>query len=60
MRDVELYRHLLSLETPWTVRSVELNVPGQRVGHPRVCPRRGDQDGLRPLPGHDAHGAGRG
>jgi transposase len=30
MRDVELYRHLLGLETPWTVRSVELNVPGQR------------------------------
>jgi transposase len=31
MRDVELYRHLLGLETPWTVHSVELNVPGQRV-----------------------------
>ena len=31
MRDVELYRHLLGLETPWTVRSVELNVPGQQV-----------------------------
>jgi hypothetical protein len=31
MRDVELYRHLLRLEAPWTVRSVELNVPGQRV-----------------------------
>ena len=31
MRDVELYRHLLGLETPWTVRSVDLNVPGQRV-----------------------------
>jgi len=30
MRDFELYRHLLGLETPWTVRSVELNVPGQR------------------------------
>ena len=30
MRDFELYRYLLSLETPWTVRSVELNVPGQR------------------------------
>jgi hypothetical protein len=31
MRDVELYRHLLGLESPWTVRSVELNVPEQRV-----------------------------
>jgi transposase len=31
MRDVELYRHLLGLEAPWTVRSVELNVQGQRV-----------------------------
>jgi hypothetical protein len=31
MRDFELYRHLLGRETRWTVRSVELNVPGQRV-----------------------------
>lgn len=31
MRDVELYRHLLGLESPWTVRAVELNVQGQRV-----------------------------
>ena len=31
MRDVELYRHLLGLESPWTVRSVELNVKEQRV-----------------------------
>ena len=31
MRDVELYRHLLGLEEPWIVRSVELNVQGQRV-----------------------------
>src|SRR2546427_2157696 len=31
MRDVELYRHLLGLEEPWTVRSVELNVQEQRV-----------------------------
>ena len=31
MRDVELYRHLLGLETPWTVPRVELNVPEQRV-----------------------------
>ena len=29
MRDVELYRHLLGLESPWTVRAVELNVPEQ-------------------------------
>jgi hypothetical protein len=27
MRDVELYRHLLDLEAPWTVRSV---VPSYR------------------------------
>lgn len=31
MRDVEFYRHLLGLEEPWTVQSVELNVQGQRV-----------------------------
>src|SRR5438876_533441 len=31
MRDVELYRHLLGLEEPWTVRSVELKVGEQRV-----------------------------
>ena len=31
MRDVELYRHLLGLGAPWTVRSVQLNVKEQRV-----------------------------
>jgi transposase len=31
MRDIELYRHLLGLESPWTVTRVELNVPEQRV-----------------------------
>ena len=31
MRDVELYRHLLGLESPWSVRAVELNVREQRV-----------------------------
>jgi len=31
MRDIELYRHLLGIEQPWTVRRVELNVPDQRV-----------------------------
>src|SRR6266849_3990310 len=31
MRDVELYRHLLGLEEPWMVRSVELKVAEQRV-----------------------------
>ena len=54
MRDVELYRHLLGLETPWTVRSVELNVPGQRVdvwaGHAEdvrwPCPECGTPLGL--------------
>ena len=54
MRDVELYRHLLGLEAPWTVRSVELNVPGQRVdvwaGHAEdvrwPCPECGTPLGL--------------
>src|SRR3954463_4641418 len=31
MRDTELYRHLLGLETPWTVANVELKVKEQRV-----------------------------
>jgi transposase len=31
MRDVELYRHLLGLESPWTVSRVELNAKEQRV-----------------------------
>jgi hypothetical protein len=31
MRDTELYRHLLGLESPWTVARVELNVADQRV-----------------------------
>src|SRR5213593_3504574 len=31
MRDVELYRHLLGLAAPWTVRSVELSIQEQRV-----------------------------
>ncbi len=54
MRDVELYRHLLGLEAPWTVRSVELNVPGQQVdvwaGHAEdvrwPCPECGTTLGL--------------
>jgi transposase len=54
MRDVELYRHLLGLESPWTVRSVELNVPEQRVDvwaqHPEgirwPCPECGAELGL--------------
>jgi len=28
MRDVELYRAILGLTPPWTVVSVELDVPG--------------------------------
>ena len=28
MRDVELYRHVLGLEGPWTVTRVELSVTG--------------------------------
>ncbi len=31
MRDTELYRHLLGLESPWTVGRVELNLAEQRV-----------------------------
>jgi transposase len=31
MRDTELYRHLLGLETPWTVGRVELDTKAQRV-----------------------------
>src|SRR5579871_4291917 len=31
MRDVELYKHLLGLESPWTVSRVELTIKDQRV-----------------------------
>ena len=31
MRDTELYRHLLGIESPWTVSRVELDVKGGRV-----------------------------
>ena len=31
MRDVELYRYVLGLESPWTVARVELSVKEQRV-----------------------------
>lgn len=31
MRDVELYRHLLGLQKPWTVTRVEVSVADQRV-----------------------------
>ena len=31
MRDVELYRHLLSLQAPWTVAQVTLDIKEQRV-----------------------------
>jgi hypothetical protein len=31
MRDVELYRAILGLPAPWTVRSVDLDVKGQQV-----------------------------
>jgi predicted RNA-binding Zn-ribbon protein involved in translation (DUF1610 family) len=31
MCDVELYRAILGLPAPWTVRSVELDVKGQQV-----------------------------
>jgi len=39
MQDIELYRHLLGIERPWTVTRVELSVAEQRVdvwvGHER-------------------------
>src|SRR5262249_39495353 len=54
MRDVELYRHLLGLESPWTVRAVELNVREQPVdvwaqhqeGVRWACPEWGAELGL--------------
>lgn len=54
MRDIELYRQLLGLETPWTVDRVELNVKQQRVDvwakHDKVkawpCPECGKDGGL--------------
>lgn len=54
MRDIELYRQLLGLDTPWTVDRVELNVKQQRVDvwakHDKVkawpCPECGKGGGL--------------
>ncbi len=31
MRDIELYRAILGLTTPWTVLSVDLDVKGQQA-----------------------------
>jgi len=31
VRDIELYRDLLGIASPWTVTQVELSVPKQRV-----------------------------
>ena len=49
MRDIELYRHLLGLESPWTVRAAELNVKEQRVdvwaGHAEAAPGPGRSAG---------------
>jgi len=48
MRDVELYRAILGLTTPWTVVNVELDVMGRRVvvqvdagAGPFACPECG-------------------
>lgn len=54
MRDTDLYRHLLGLETPWSVARVELDVTGQRVdvwvehprGHKWPCPECGQEGPL--------------
>lgn len=51
MRDTELYRHLLGLESPWTVGRVELDQKGQRVdvwaehaeGRRWPCPKCGTE-----------------
>jgi transposase len=59
MRDTELYRHLLGLETPWTVSRVELDAKTQRVDvfaeHPRgtrwPCPEC--EEGAAMLAIHD-------
>lgn len=56
MRDTELYRHLLGIESPWAVERVELDVKGQQVNvwvaHPEgvrwTCPECGIE-----LPGYD-------
>lgn len=50
MQDTELYRHLLGLESPWTVANVNLDVATQRVDvyveHPKgqkwPCPHCGE------------------
>jgi len=40
MRDTELYRHLLGLESPWTIERVELDVGAKRVDAWAVHPDR--------------------
>jgi len=50
MKDTEHYRHLLGLESPWTVANVNLDISAQRVDvhveHPKgekwPCPVCGD------------------
>jgi hypothetical protein len=51
VRDTELYRYLLGLESPWSVSRVELNLEQQRVDawaeHPQgqrwACPECGQE-----------------
>jgi transposase len=51
VRDTELYRYLLGLESPWSVSRVELNLEQQRVDawaeHPQgqrwPCPECGEE-----------------
>ena len=55
MRDTDLYRHLLGLQSPWTVARVELDVKQERVDvwaeHPRgvklQCPECGKECAVR-------------
>ena len=61
MQDIELYRQLLGLNTPWTVLRVELKVKEQRVevwaGHADSA--RWPAPDVRPLALYD-HGGGAG
>src|SRR4030042_4057212 len=64
MQDIELYRYLLGIEAPWTVKKVQLDVVNQRVDvwadHVEdlrwPCPECGD---LVPLYDHAAERAWR-
>jgi hypothetical protein len=67
MQDIELYRYLLGLESPWTVERVKLDIIGQRVdiwatpaeGLRWACPDlRGVDAAVRPRRGTDVAPSG--